>query len=236
MAPRPEVTIYVSSQSSRNGAKPELIVLHTTEGHDRPGVSDLEGLGNYFDGVDASSHVANDRDGNDARYVADERKSWTQAYYNPVSLSIEQIGFARFTRDVWLKDRAAQLRNTAEWIAYWSLQHDIPIQRGAVNDGRVVRKGVVTHEELGAKGGGHHDPGDGYPMDVVLAMAEQIAKANPEMGRKERRWRKELRKLRSKAARRKRRHERPSWLKEDRVRGRRLKALIKREARKRRES
>lgn len=230
MAPRPEVTRYVSSQSSRNGAKPALIVLHTTEGHDRPGVSDLEGLGAFFDTVDASSHVANDRDGNDARYVADERKAWTQAHYNPVSLSIEQIGFARFSRDDWVKDRSAQLRNSAEWIAYWSKLHGIPIQEGEVRNGHVVKPGVITHAALGQLGGGHHDPGGGYPLDLVLAMARQI---EAPMGRKERRWRRELRVLRSKAARRKRSHKRPIWLEADRVRGRKLKELILREARRR---
>ena len=35
--PQPEITASVVNQSSRRGIKPRIIVLHTTEGHNRPG-------------------------------------------------------------------------------------------------------------------------------------------------------------------------------------------------------
>ena len=61
---RPEVIVRhnTKSQSSRNGAKPSLIVLHTTEMHNRPGVEDLMALASWFDNprAQASSHIGND--------------------------------------------------------------------------------------------------------------------------------------------------------------------------------
>lgn len=163
--PRPEITANVVNQSSRNGVKPRIIVLHTTEGHNRPGLSDLHGLVSFFDNPSSqvSSHVANDADGNDARIVPDERKAFTQAAFNSVALSIEQIGSASQTNFP-----EAQLRNTARWIAHWSKKFGIPITHSTSH-------GVCQHRDLGSAGGGHHDCGPHYPLTRVLAMARSMA-------------------------------------------------------------
>jgi|GEM_PF-2004008 len=173
---KPEVKHNVRNQSSRDGKRPRLIVLHTTEGHNRPGVGDLSDLANFFDraDVEASSHVANDAEGHDARMVPDDRKAWTQSSFNPVCLSIEQIGFASTKRAEWAKQASRQLYNTAGWIAYWSGKHDIPIRRGIGVAGAAVRSGVVSHAQLGIAGGGHVDPGSGYPFRYVLRLARLI--------------------------------------------------------------
>jgi N-acetyl-anhydromuramyl-L-alanine amidase AmpD len=162
---RPEVSRNVVNQSTRHGLKPRIIVLHTTEGHNRPGLSDLQGLASFFDSPNnqVSSHIANDAEGHDARMVPDERKAWTQAAFNSVSLSIEQIGQAAQTE--W---NDAQLDNTARWIAHWSKKWGIPITHSTDH-------GVCQHSDLGAKGGGHHDCGQGYPFARVLAKARQMA-------------------------------------------------------------
>jgi N-acetylmuramoyl-L-alanine amidase len=163
--PRPKITANVVNQSSRNGVKPRLIVLHTTEGHNRPGLDDLRGLVSFFNNPSAqvSSHVANDAEGNDARMVPDDRKAFTQAAFNSVALSIEQIGFASQK-----KFPEPQLRNTALWIAHWSKRHGIPIKRSTTH-------GICQHKELGAQGGGHSDCGPNYPIDEVLSMARKMA-------------------------------------------------------------
>lgn len=157
----------VRNQSGRNGDRPDLIVIHTTESHNRPGTSDLQSIADWFDNASsqASSHVLVDADGTSARLVSDEMKAWTQASYNPRCLSIEQIGFASTTRAGWLTQRK-ELRETARWIAYWSRKHGIPIRRV-----RPTRTGVIGHQGLGAGGGGHHDPGENYPWGYVLAKA-----------------------------------------------------------------
>jgi N-acetylmuramoyl-L-alanine amidase len=86
----------VRNQSSRGGARPRLIVLHTTEGHSRRGSSDLEGLAAWFDNPasQASAHKGIDAEGNVVTMVPDSRKAWTQCAFNSVALSIEQVGFS----------------------------------------------------------------------------------------------------------------------------------------------
>lgn len=163
--PYERVKMSVVCQSSRNGATPRIIVLHTTEGHNRPGLSDLQGLGAFFDraATQASSHVANDAEGFAAQYVPDSAKAWTQAALNPIALSIEQIGFASQT--TWPD---AQLDKTAQYIAYWSKKFGIPIVKSTSH-------GVCEHKMLGAAGGGHHDCGPAYPFEKVLARARKFA-------------------------------------------------------------
>jgi hypothetical protein len=184
-AVKPDYTRIVGNQSSRDGARPSLIVLHTTTDSDgsrprftdRPGLRDLKRLGAWFDNPRSavSSHVANDAQGHDARYVKDARKAWTEVAFNSVSLSIEQIGTDAYSRGKWLTQRAAQLENTARWIAHWHRRFDIPIARAEVSGSTVVRPGVATHAQLGSAGGGHDDPGPGYPLGHVLKRARALA-------------------------------------------------------------
>lgn len=157
------------NQSSRGGARPRIIVLHSTEGSNIPGSSaDLIGCTSFLcqPGVQASSHVIVDGDGHSARLVADEAKSWAQARYNPFALSIEQIGHA--ASEHWTRN---EIRETARWIARWSKRWNIPIRQGAVNGGFVTKPGVVTHKQLGVLGGGHVDPGPRYPFEATLRLA-----------------------------------------------------------------
>lgn len=175
MRHRPNVVhrMSVSCQSDRHGARPILIVLHDTEGANVPNSSrDLVGLGNFFDNLatQASSHVGVDEDGNSARYVPDSRKAWTQAFFNPWCLSVEQIGFA--SQNWQSKAKNDQLHETARWIAHWNKHYGIPIQLGDVTQqGTVSRHGVVQHRRLGQLGGGHVDIGEDYPMHRVLELA-----------------------------------------------------------------
>lgn len=171
---RPNVVLRsnVVNQSARTaGVRLNLVVLHSTESHNRPGTSDLAGVMSWFDNpsAQASSHVIVDADGNSARCVPDERKAWHCQDYNSASLGIEQIGYAAQGRNAWRRNWR-ELRETARWIARWSRQHRIPIRRAHVANGVVTRSGVTTHAKLGAAGGGHWDPGD-YPLRRVLLLA-----------------------------------------------------------------
>lgn len=174
LRPKPDITEIVVNRSSRNGTRPGMIVLHTTEGTNRKGITDLSGLVSFFDqaSTQASSHVANDAEGHDAVMVPDEEKAWTCSNDNPFTLNLEQIGFAATTRKEWYQEHQHQLANTARWIAYWSERWDIPIRRGVAPAGILIRKGVASHKQLGLLGGGHWDPGPGYPMRYVLLMAK----------------------------------------------------------------
>lgn len=159
--PLERVKMSVACQSSRNGVKPRLIVLHDTEGGNVPGIQDLQSLGAYFNRpqTQASSHVGVDAEGNSAQYVPDAAKAWTQASFNPKSLSVEQIGFA--SQKAW---PLPQLQKTAKYVAYWSKKYDIPIVHS-------TEHGVCEHKDLGAAGGGHVDCGPNYPFAHVLELA-----------------------------------------------------------------
>jgi len=175
---RPNIVIsaQVQNRSTRGGVRPVLIVLHSTESHQRPGNADLQAIVGWFNNpaAQASSHVVTDADGNSARCVPDNEKAWTCAGFNAVSLNIEQIGFA--SQSVWLKPEQVE---TARWIARWSQKYGIPIERGAVSGSSVTRKGVVTHAQLGSVGGNHHDPGPSYPIARVLRKAKRIKRSLP---------------------------------------------------------
>jgi hypothetical protein len=161
---------YVRNQSHRNGPI-RAIILHSTEGTNRPGIGDLVGLGNWFDnpGAQASSHVGVDQDGHSARYVPDVRKAWTQANYNSSCLSIEAIGFAS---ENWAgKSKQAQRREMARWIALWSKAYKIPLRYGKASSGVIVKSGVLQHRDLGVSGGGHHDISPRLPMGNILRYA-----------------------------------------------------------------
>ena len=166
----PHVTVRKISPfaSSRNGAKPLLIVVHATQSHNYKGDRDLAAIGEWFQNPAAqvSSHVCTDADGHSARYVPDAEKAWHCAGFNGVSLGVEQVGMVG---DTWTR---AEVRETARWIAVWSRKHGIPIRQGQVNqNGTVIRSGVLRHSDLGAKGGNHDDPGSSYPWRLLLGLA-----------------------------------------------------------------
>lgn len=156
--------------SSRHGETIQLITVHDSEGANLPGITDLRVLGDVFRDRGVSAHVGTDATGNSARYVHDGQKAWHNAYYNPWSLGIEQIGFA--AQGFWPD---AQLDETARWLAYWNYHHKVPIRKGAVSrDGRILRPGVVRHSDLGYLGGSHADPGANYPLALVLRKARRF--------------------------------------------------------------
>jgi hypothetical protein len=162
----------VRCQSTRlGGMRPQLIVVHATQGANLPGVRDLQGVGDWFDrlSTQASSHICVDDEGQSARFVADSRKAWHVSAYNSPALGGEQIGFTDKTH--WTD---AELHEMARWVARWSILHGIPIQKGQVRQDRVevVTPGVVRHSELGVLGGNHFDPGvQSYPLHDMLEMA-----------------------------------------------------------------
>lgn len=164
--PYERIRANVRNQSGRGGVKPRVIVLHSTESHNRPGNEDLAAIVAWFNNPasQASSHVVVDGEGRSARCVPDAAKAWTQASFNPQSLSVEQIGFA--SQQSWPD---AQLRKTAQYVAFWSKTFGIPITHSTT-------AGVCEHQDLGAAGGGHHDPGPAYPLGRVLEMARDFAR------------------------------------------------------------
>jgi N-acetylmuramoyl-L-alanine amidase len=162
----------VRNRSSREGGRPKLLVLHTTEGG-----GTIDSLASWFDNPSSggSSHIGIDDVGHSIRMVPDSEKAWTQCSYNPYCLSIEQIGFASFSKQDWFK-RDKQLKATAQWLAFWSHKYGIPLRSGRASSStlEIGRSGVVQHKNLGTVGCGHSDCGSGYPQRYVVRLANLI--------------------------------------------------------------
>jgi hypothetical protein len=165
--PRVEVIRWSPNYSGRGGARPSLIVIHATAGHNRPGISDLQGLGSWFASTSSqvSSHAATDNEGNSARFVLDVAKAWHVAGYNRLALGLEQVAPGD-GREI----TQAMVKESGRWVAQWAHQHHIPIQPAIVDQGYVHRPGVIRHSQLGALGGNHDDPGP-YPEHELLQYA-----------------------------------------------------------------
>lgn len=163
--PSEQIITSVRNQSARS-TQPAVIVLHSTESTNRPGTGDLAAVVGWFNNPasQASSHVIVDNEGNAAQCVPDERKAWHVSSYNSLALGIEQIGQASQSGTSWTPQ---QIKKTAQYIAYWSKKYGIPITHS-------TKRGVCMHSDLGAAGGGHHDPGANYPFALVLQMARNL--------------------------------------------------------------
>lgn len=170
----PVYTIDVVNQSSREGARIHGLVLHTTESPDHPtGNADLVAIGQEFNtsSAQASAHLAVNLVGNFARYVPDDRKAWAVCDLNRVTLNLEQIGYAEFSRAEWFA-RHAQLHGAAEFLAYGHTHYGVPLEKGEAANGAITRAGVFQHKDFGLPGSGHTDCGDGYPQGYVTLLAQ----------------------------------------------------------------
>src|SRR5215471_588892 len=133
---------YSPNYSGRGGATPRLLVLHTAQG-----ALTHEALGNFFASSSAgvSSHVGiDDKRGEIGEYVKRGDKAWTQANYNPQSISAELCGFAEWYR------HENMLRNTADWLAEESAATGIPLSHMTESQAQGSGSGVGQHSYLGA--------------------------------------------------------------------------------------
>lgn len=184
-----DYTHITDHQSSREGARIHGLVLHTTEGGDSPtGDADLKTLGSVFDGEEASAHVGVNIDGKFGRYVDDDRKAWAVCNFNAMTLSLEQVAFAAFSRDEWFK-RHDQLKGAAEFLQYGHEKYGVPIRKGNCSGGAITRDGVFQHKDFGTMGCGHVDCGPGYPQRYVEQLARYfVAYHSDKSSRTTRKW------------------------------------------------
>jgi hypothetical protein len=175
LAPDVVVRDHSPMYSSR-GTSITGVIIHATVSHNiMRAASDLAAIGSVFHHEEASAHVCTDADSTSARYVNDAQKAWAVCAYNSSTLSIEQISMSTESEKTWLGPWLPEVIETARWVARWSIKYRIPIKRGKIVGGKVI--GVMTHKELGAAGGGHVDPGPGYPMGRLLFLAKGIKAA-----------------------------------------------------------
>jgi hypothetical protein len=169
------------NKSSRSADGRRLLVIHTTEGF--TGSNGMYDCAQYFQGpVGTSSHVVIDNfhPGHICECVTPDYSSWTQCNYNAATwASVEQCGYASWSRDTWLNDKMPLLENTAAWLAEESARSGIPLTDLTSSAAQGSGRGVCYHMDLGPSGCGHSDPGSGYPLDVVLEMARGGAPSQP---------------------------------------------------------
>lgn len=171
-------TSPVRNHSSRNGARPALLVAHYTVSPNRPGWDDVDGIVSYFDQSrsQASSSYVIDFEGNCAYIVSEATKPWTQGFFNPWSISIEFI--ATGTERVWPE---AALRKGALVFADAAKRWGIPIQPAVTSGCKIVRAGITDHDALGC-GNNHTDVKPHFPMAKFVRYVQEAAGPTPTPG------------------------------------------------------
>lgn len=164
----PDISVNRVAQGNSHGTiVPKLIVLHSTESHDRPGNQDIAGVLRFLEKTEDALgiHFVVDKEG----LVGIGARINTLVYHargvNSIAVGIEQIGFAHSTE--WRRgDRLKQLERVAKILAYLSKELGIPLTHS-------TNHGVCRHLDLPK--GGHTDPGSKkeYPFFYVLKLAKE---------------------------------------------------------------
>lgn len=173
---KPKIAVQRAKQAKSHGVNTRQgIVLHSTESHDRPGLSDINGIISYLNGKGYGIHYVVDGSGNIGQGAYHRNLVYHCKGANATHIGIEMIGQAKWTTKQWLwnpigsgKRQRKQLAAVAHLIAYICDREAIPIRLNA-------DYGVSRHSDHPA--GGHWDPGPGFPIGYVLKRAAKIRAA-----------------------------------------------------------
>ena len=161
----------------RGMPSPMWIACHTSESRSR--VRNLNGFCKNH--AVAYSRLVDDVDILCA--VEDGNAPWAAMGANKYAYHIcWTSSFASWSRGQWLDDNPSDgfnernaLRLGAKQIAWWIQQSDVrdhrPIPAVWMGGGTIPpwgRNGICGHQDFGGWGGGHHDPGPNFPVDVLL--------------------------------------------------------------------
>lgn len=148
---------------------PSVVVLHSTESHDRPGTSDISGVLGYLERTPEALgiHYVIDKEGNVGQGARINQMVYHARGANSIGIGIENIGFAHHTH--WNReDRTPQIDELARILAYLSKDRGIPLKHS-------TKHGIAKHSDFPA--GGHSDPGSTFPMKRVLKLAKKYRKS-----------------------------------------------------------
>lgn len=193
MTRRPNVKVdlrpYYQGEE-RGHHKKDLIVLHETVSHNRPGTGDITGVASFMDSASLEIHGIIDMEGfsawcYDATAVYDHAASGN-GNVNSRSIGFELVSEVPLERDklkrreMWSPKgpRRKQLDRVAEWIAHLAPKHGIPIRPSMSKV-----PGITTHWQVSKTwldGNGHWDCwpvhlGGHFPLLYVVNKASQIA-------------------------------------------------------------
>jgi len=167
--PLNRIRIPSPNYSSRGGTAVTTLVLHTAEG-----ARTFQALGSFFSqpSSQVSSHVGiDDTAGVIGEYVPRDGKAWHVASCNPWTAGAELCAFAAWTPQDWAS-HPVMLQNCAQWLREEAMASGIPLRLLSPQEAQnPAVKGICGHVDLGVAGGGHHDPGGGFPWARILHMA-----------------------------------------------------------------
>lgn len=108
------------------------IVLHVA-------VSNSASLYNFFNtaGVNASSHLYTDYNGNSEQYVDANKIAWTSGEGNATTIGVETAGMGT---GEWTPEQVKELARLCRWAAF---HYDFPLRKAASS--RSNARGVFTH-------------------------------------------------------------------------------------------
>jgi hypothetical protein len=165
---------WPSQHYSGGGLGPRVVAFHTTEGS-----TTAESLRNWLTNPSSkvSYHFAVDMSHGDnwaANFVRTSDRAWAQANYNGAAVSIAfctPSGAASgWSRDTWLS-KGAMLTAAGRLAGEIARQFNIPRTQLNSSQAQGSGRGFCEHKNFGAGGGNHHDCGNGFPMDRILAIA-----------------------------------------------------------------
>lgn len=180
----PSIAYYAPAGAFTHGSMtPVRVVLHDTECHDAAGITEIEGVVNFWMQTSQpnrlGAHYIVDADGNIGKLADGTNLLYHVGGLNTGSIGIEQIGFASFTEKDWLA-RPKQLDKVARLLAWLHVDYQIPLEVPARQGATQANRGVMTHAMVSRfepDSMGHTDPGSGYPLASVLTAARGYVKA-----------------------------------------------------------
>lgn len=173
---------FIQSRNYTKGRNvPRLIVLHSTEGHERKG--EALSVAKWFGGLSvyaapkASAHFVVDA-GEIVQCVLTTDQAWHASKVNAFSVGIEIVGRAAQTSAEWADEYSlATLELVAALISDLSKTLKIPLDFVGADGILAGKAGVTTHFEVTKAfkiKGGHTDPGPHFPMHSLLANAKNV--------------------------------------------------------------
>ena len=179
-----DIDILTTADSGRRDVKALIwSVIHTVEcSDDTP--PDNVAKWQQDTNNNSSYNVLFGTDGRTVRSNDDDYSPWSSGMPgNRLGIHGSAIGYASRTREQWMKF-PKQLESIAQWLATNHREYGIPLRELTVDEVRRYVPGVTTHaiywQAIGKAQGMdvRTDPGEGFPMDVVIKRAKEII--NPE--------------------------------------------------------
>ncbi len=115
-------------------------------------------------------------------FIPDELGAWHASEANPLSIGLEQTGYAAYTRAQWTTpDGMKMLDAVAADVAAICKRDGIPARwltnaevRAVLDSGNRSIKGFAMHRQIDPET--RTDPGNGYPADIMLAKVQALLK------------------------------------------------------------